>query len=272
VKADLVSNRLPILFAGAGAMGGAMIAGWLRSEAIAADDMIVRDPHPGPAALAAVEAGAALNPADAALASARTVVFAVKPQLWRGVAAELAPRLAADAAIVSVVAGVAAADLGAAFAGRAVVRAMPTLASAIGQGSIALWSAAPALSGEIAALLAPLGPVTVLANEDLMHVATAASGSAPAYLYAFIEALEAAAVTAGLSPPDAARMVRATLCGAAALLAGSEAEPALLRTQVTSPGGTTEAALKALMDRDGLPTLMERAVAAAVARSRELGG
>ena len=252
-------------------MGGAMIAGWRRTGAVVAAEMIVRDPRPGPAAQAAAEAGAVLNPADGALSTVKTVVFAVKPQVWRAAAAELAPLLAPDAVIVSVVAGVAAADLAIAFPGRAIVRAMPTLASAIGQGSVAVWSDDPALGRETAALLTPLGAVTVLEDEALMHAATAASGSAPAYFYAFIEALEAAAVTAGVSPPDAARMVRATLCGAAALLADSGAEPALLRAQVTSPGGTTEAALKVLMDQNGLSALMQQAVAAAVARSRELG-
>jgi pyrroline-5-carboxylate reductase len=265
-------TRLPILFAGAGAMGGAMIAGWRRVGAVAASDMLIRDPNPGPAALAAQEAGARLNPPDEALAAARTVIFAVKPQLWRAVAAQLEPHLAADAAIVSVVAGPAAGDLTLAFAGRPVVRIMPTLASAVGQGSVALWSADAALADEIAVLVAPLGAVTRLADENLMHVATAASGSAPAYFYAFIEALAAAAAKAGLPQEDAARMVRATLCGAAELLADSRDDPAALRRRVTSPGGTTEAALKVLMDHEALGALMERAVNAAVARSRELGG
>jgi len=263
--------RLPILFAGAGAMGGAMIAGWRRAAAIAASDMLIRDPNPGPAALAARDAGAMLNPPEEALAAARTVIFAVKPQLWRAVAAQLEPHLATEAVIVSVVAGLAAADLAQALPGRPIVRVMPTLASGIGQGSVALWSADVALGDEVAALVAPLGAVTRLADEELMHVATAASGSAPAYLYAFIEALEAAAANAGLPPDDAARMVRATLCGAAALLADSDDDPAVLRQQVTSPGGTTEAALKVLMDHDALGALMEQAVGAAVARSRELG-
>jgi pyrroline-5-carboxylate reductase len=263
--------RLPILIAGAGAMGGAMIAGWRRAGAIAESDMIVRDPQPGPAALAAVEAGAALNPPDAALAGARTVIFAVKPQIWRVVAAELQPHLAPNAVIVSVIAGVTAPDLGQAFAGRPIVRAMPTQASAIGQGSIAIWSADAALVEDVATLCAPLGAVTVLTNEDQMHAATAASGSAPAYLYAFIEALEAAAARAGLPADDAARMVRATLGGAAVLLAESGDDPAALRRQVTSPGGTTEAALGALMDHNALGALLDKAVAAAVARSRALG-
>jgi pyrroline-5-carboxylate reductase len=252
-------------------MGGAMIAGWRRCGAIAAGDMLIRDPNPGPAALAARDAGAMLNPPDEALAAARTVIFAVKPQMWRAVASQLEPLLAPDAAIVSVIAGLAAGDLAKVFAGRSVVRVMPTLAGAIGQGSIALWSTDADLADEVAVLVGPLGTVTRLADETLMHVATAASGSAPAYLYAFIEALEAAAVKAGLPPEDAARMVRATVCGAAALLADGADEPAALRRRVTSPGGTTEAALNALTDHDALGALMERAVNAAVARSRELG-
>jgi pyrroline-5-carboxylate reductase len=252
-------------------MGGAMIAGWRRARAIDASDMIIRDPNPGEAALAARDAGARLNPPEESLPTARTVIFAVKPQIWRAAAAELAPHLASDAAIVSVVAGVAAADLGQAFAGRPIVRAMPTLASAIGQGSIALWAADAALLAEFADVFSALGAVTALADEDLMHVATAASGSAPAYLYAFIEALAAAATRSGLPAEDAQRMVRATICGAAALLAESGDDPAALRQRVTSPGGTTEAALGVLMDHNALGALLDKAVAAAVARSRELG-
>jgi len=248
-------------------MGGALIAGWRRT--IPATEIFIRDPNPGPAARAAAESGAILDPSDAEMASARTVVFAVKPQVWRAVAADLAPRLATDAALVSVIAGVKAADLTEAFGGRAVVRIMPTLACAIGQGSIALWSADSNLSDEVSELCAPLGTVVRLATEDLMHVATAASGSAPAYLYAFIEALEAAAAEAGLPPEDAARMVRATLTGAAALLAASGEDPAELRRRVTSPGGTTAAALGVL--QPALAPLLAEAVAAAAARSRELG-
>ena len=264
----LTATRLPSLVAGAGAMGGALIAGWRRADAIAAGDILIRDPHPGSDALAAVTAGAALNPPD--LSPARTVIFAVKPQMWRAAAAELAPLIAPDAAVISVIAGVSARDLAEAFAGRPVARVMPTLAAAIGQGSIALWSADAGLAEDAAALFAPLGAVTRLADEELMHVATAASGSAPAYLYAFIEALEAGAAEAGLPADDAARMVRATICGAAALLTASGDDPAELRRRVTSPGGTTQAALAVLAPE--LPPLMARAVAAAVARSRELGG
>src|SRR4051812_8503344 len=101
----------PILMLGAGRMGGAMVEGWLASGAFAASDLMIRDPEPGPAALAAAKAGAALNPADADLARARTVVLAVKPQVWRGTAAEFAPWLSADAVVVSICAGVRSADI-----------------------------------------------------------------------------------------------------------------------------------------------------------------
>jgi pyrroline-5-carboxylate reductase len=266
-----MSGRLPILVAGAGAMGGALIAGWRRAGAVAAGDILVLDPRPGPEALAAHAEGTDLRPSDAELGRARTLVFAVKSQAWRAVAAGIEPHLRHDAAIVSVVAGVSARDLRAAFSGRPVVRVMPSLAAAIGQGSIALWSANAALAGEVAALFAPLGTVSQMADEELIHAATAVSGSAPAYLYAFIEALEVAATEVGLPPADAARMVRATICGAAALLEQGEEEPAELRRRVTSPGGTTKAALDVLLGEGGLGSLMSRAVAAAAARSRELG-
>jgi pyrroline-5-carboxylate reductase len=121
-------------------------------------------------------------------------------------------------------------------------------------------------------LFEPLGTVADLADEEQMHAATAVSGSGPAYLYAFVEALEGAATAAGLPPHEAALLARSTIAGAAALLADSGAEPADLRRQVTSPGGTTEAALNVLLSAKGLPILMREAVVAAIKRSKELGG
>jgi pyrroline-5-carboxylate reductase len=262
--------RVPVLMAGAGAMGGALIAGWRRGGSPAARGLMVRDPQPGPEALAAVADGALLDPSDADMAQARTVVFGVKPQIWRQVAADLAPRLGPKAVIASVAAGVTAKEMSEAFGGRPVARVMPTLACAIGRGSLALWAPDAGLADEMADLFAPLGAVTRLAREDQMHVATAASGSAPAYLYAFMEALEAAAVAAGLTAAEAAQLSQAAICGAAALLNAGANSPADLRRQVTSPGGTTEAALKVLIP--GLGPLVNDAVAAAAARSRELAG
>jgi pyrroline-5-carboxylate reductase len=262
----------PILMLGAGRMGGAMLSGWRKADAFAAADLMIRDPQPSPPALAAALDGAALNPPEAELARARTVVLAVKPQLWREAAAEVAPWLAADAVIVSIAAGVPAAAIAHEFGGRCVARVMPTTAAAIGQGTASLFADDPAALARAHALFEPLGTVVDLPDEGLMHAATAVSGSAPAYLYAFIEALEAAGVAAGLSAREAGRLARSTLTGAAALLAESGEDPAELRRQVTSPGGTTQAALEVLLGEQGLPPLLRDAVAAAARRSKELGG
>jgi len=140
------------------------------------------------------------------------------------------------------------------------------------QGTASVYAPAPVAAERARALFAPVGAVVEVADEDLMHAATGVSGSAPAYLYAFVEALEAAGAAAGLPAEDAARLARSTIVGAAALLAQSGEEPAELRRQVTSPGGTTQAALEVLMGEGGFPELLRDAVAAAARRSRELGG
>ncbi|MCR5877354.1 pyrroline-5-carboxylate reductase [Phenylobacterium sp. J367] len=261
----------PILMLGAGRMGGAVLDGWRRAGAFEASDLMIRDPAPG-AQVAALEAeGALVNPPDAELARARTVLLCVKPQLWRDVAAETAPWLASDAVVVSVAAGVKSQDLSREFGGRCVARVMPTTAAAIGQGTASLFADDPAALARAHALFEPLGAVVDLADENLMHAATAVSGSGPAYLYAFIEALEGAGQAAGLPEKEARRLARSTLIGAAALLAETGEEPSELRRQVTSPAGTTEAALNVLLGADGLPSLLREAVVRAVKRSRELG-
>jgi pyrroline-5-carboxylate reductase len=261
----------PILMLGAGRMGGAVLSGWARAGAFAPAELIIRDPEPSDAARAAERAGALLNPPDSELARAKTVVLAVKPQLWRDVAGETAAWLAADAVIVSVAAGVRAQDISKAFGGRCVARVMPTTAAAIGQGTASLYADDPAALARAHALFEPLGAVVDLTDEAQMHAATAVSGSGPAYLYAFVEALEQAGAAAGLTPKDAQRLARSTMAGAAALMAQSGEEPAELRRQVTSPGGTTAAALEVLMAEGGLRGLLREAVAAAVRRSKELG-
>ena len=258
----------PILLLGAGRMGGALIEGWRAAGAFAPSELIIRDPHVAADAFA----GAVVNPPLAVLGEAKTVLLAVKPQIWREAIAEVVPHLAPDAVIVSIAAGVSAADISAAFGGRAVARVMPTTAVAIGQGAASVFAPDPEARARAHALFAPVATVVDLDSEEQMHAATAVSGSAPAYLYAFIEALEAAGAGQGLDPADSARLARATIIGAAALLARGGEEPADLRAQVTSPGGTTAAALSVLMGEGGLGDLLPRALAAAVARSRELGG
>ncbi|HTK36625.1 MAG TPA: pyrroline-5-carboxylate reductase [Caulobacteraceae bacterium] len=262
----------PILVLGAGRMGGALVEGWGRVGAFSPADLILRDPNPGADALAAAAAGAILNPPDQRLIEARTVLMAVKPQVWRMAAGAVADLLSPDAVIVSIAAGVRAADLADGFQGRAVARVMPTTAVAIAKGVASVYAPDPAARACAHALFDPVATVVDLADEGLMDAATAVSGSGPAYVYAFVEALEAAGQRAGL-PDDAAKaLARATVAGASALMAESGIEPSELRRQVTSPAGTTEAALKVLLADDGFGPLLQRAVDAAVARARELAG
>ncbi len=203
----------PILLLGAGRMGGALIDGWARAGAYAPSELMLIDPHPSAEARKAVEAGAVLDPSDAQVAAANTVLLAVKPQMWREVAAAQGPRLSPEAVIVSIAAGVKLADISAAFGGRAVARIMPTTAVAIGQGVASIYAPDAQARERAHALFAPVGVVADLEDEGLMDVATAVSGSAPAYLYAFIEALEAAGVSAGLAPETARDLARATIAG-----------------------------------------------------------
>jgi pyrroline-5-carboxylate reductase len=148
---------------------------------------------------------------------------------------------------------------------------MPTTAAAIGQGTASVFAADPEARERAHALFAPVGTVVDLADEDLLHAATAVSGSAPAYLYAFVEALEAAGLSLGLDAGAARALARATTAGAAALMTATGEDAAALRRQVTSPAGTTEAALRVLLGESGLEPLLREAAAAAARRSRELG-
>ena len=268
MTADLQSIG-PILILGAGRMGGALVEGWSRAGVLDPKTLLIVEPHPSDA-IAAL--GARVNPPLEALAEARTVLLAVKPQLWKGVAAQIAPHLAADAVIVSIAAGVRLADISAAFDGRRTARIMPTTAVAIGKGVASIYAPDEDAHARAHALFDPVATTVDLVHESLMHAATAVSGSAPAYLYAFIEALEAAGAKAGLSEKASRRLARATIAGASALLEASGEEPAELRRQVTSPGGTTQAALEVLLGPKGLGPLMEKAVAAASNRSKDLAG
>jgi pyrroline-5-carboxylate reductase len=261
----------PILMLGAGRMGGAIVEGWARAGAFAGSDLMIVDPQPSDVALAAARSGARLNPPDADLAAARTVILAVKPQKWLEAAGQYASWLSPDAVIISIAAGVGSQTIAKEFGGRTVARVMPTTAAAICQGTASLYADDPAAMSRAHALFEPLGTVIDLTDEAQIHAATAVSGSAPAYLYAFIESLEAAGVAVGLSAADASRLARSTITGAAALLAQTGEQPAELRRQVTSPQGTTEAAMNVLLGEHGLPPLMREAVAAALRRSKELG-
>jgi pyrroline-5-carboxylate reductase len=265
-----MTDHTPILMLGAGRLGGALLDGWSLTAAFAAAELMIRDPQPGSSAQKAVQAGAVLNPSDAELKRARTVLLAVKPQVWREAAAAVAPHLAPDAVIVSVAAGVRAADISEGFGGRKVARIMPITAIAVAKGAGGAYAPDAGARAAAHALFDPVARLVDVEDEALMDAVTAVCGSAPAYLYAFTEALEAAGVREGLPPEASKALARATMAGAAALMTTSGEEPAELRRQVTSPGGTTAAALEVLMAEDGLPSLLRKAVAAAARRSREL--
>jgi pyrroline-5-carboxylate reductase len=261
----------PIILAGAGRLGGALIQGWTRSGAFRPADLIILAPRPGPIALEAEAAGARLNPPEAELARARTVVLAVKPFVWKDVANALAPHLAPGIPIVSVAAGVRVSDLSTAFGGRPVARTIPTTAVAIAKGAAAVYAADEAGLQAARAVLGPVSAITELPEESMMDAVVGVCGSAPGFFYAFVEALEAAGIAQGLPPEQARPMVRATIAGAAALMAETAGEPAELRRQVASPKGTTEAGLKVLMRKGGIPDLIAEAVDRAAERAREMG-
>lgn len=264
-------STTPILMLGAGRMGGAILDGWSLAGAFAPADVMILDPTPGDAALAAQAEGAVLNPPLSEIGEARTVVLSVKPQVWREVVQQYVEHLSPEAVVVSVAAGVLTRDIAHVFGGRKVARVMPTTAAAIGQGTASIYAEDPDARARAHALFDPIGTVVDLSEEGLLHAATAVSGSAPAYLYAFIEALEGAGAAQGLTPEESSRLARATIIGSAALLDRTGGEPAELRRQVTSPGGTTEAALNVLLGEKGLPSLLREAMNAAVKRSKELG-
>jgi pyrroline-5-carboxylate reductase len=264
-------NPTTVLLLGAGRMGGAMIEGWTSAGPVALGELLIRDPHPGAEALASADDGATLNPSDSELAQAATVIVAVKPQMWREVATAAVPHLAPDAVIISIAAGVSIASLAEVFGERDIARVMPTTAVAIGQGTASICATTERARQRAHDLFDTIANTVDIEDEDLMHAATAVSGSGPAYLYAFVEALEAAAVKAGFEPDAAATLARSTIGGAARLMTLSDASPAELRAQVTSPGGTTQAALEVLRREGGLAPLLNDAVTAAVKRSRELG-
>ncbi len=200
-------------------------------------------------------------------------MVAVKPQILKGEAATLAI-FAHSALMISIAAGTSVTTLTRAWDGKArIIRAMPNTPGAIGQGITGLYASKHATPGDrkkAARLLGALGATEWLAKESMIDSVTAVSGSGPASLFFFAEALTAAGIAEGLPAAQAERFARATVAGAGALLAADKSAASTLREAVTSPGGTTAAALSVLMARDGLAPLVKRAVHAAKKRAKEL--
>jgi pyrroline-5-carboxylate reductase len=267
----------PLLLVGAGKMGGALLDGWLQDN-LAATGTTVLDPYLEPdRARFLRKAGVAVaaTPDEVAARNHGCVFLAVKPQSMAEALAVVAPLAAADAVIVSVAAGIRLATLEAAFAAtQPVIRAMPNTPAQVGMGmSVAVPNGHVGKNerDSVDALLAAVGKVAWIDDEGLMDAVTAVSGSGPAYVFLLAECLGEAAREAGLPDSIASLLARQTVVGAGALLAESLLSPRELRRNVTSPGGTTAAALDVLMAEDGLKPLLIRAVERARQRSVELG-
>jgi pyrroline-5-carboxylate reductase len=263
-----------ILLVGAGKMGSAMLDGWL-ALGLSPRSVAVLEPQPTPEVTALAARGLRLNPSAEAAGEVAAVVVAIKPQVAPEVMPALAPFVGAATVVVSIMAGRTLKFLAEALPGAALVRAMPNTPAAIGRGiTVAVGNArvSDAQRALVDALLSAVGAVEWVADEALMDAVTALSGSGPAYVFLLAETMAQAGVAAGLPPALAATLARATVAGAGELLHRSPLDAATLRQNVTSPGGTTAAALDVLMAKDGLAPLMRRAIAAATARSRELAG
>ena len=261
-------SRDGVVLVGCGRLGSAMLEGWLATGAVAAADLIILSPSEKPAAEAARAKGARINPPLDFLRSAKTVVLAVKPAMWREALTPLVPYLNPEAVVVSVMAGVRSEDIFS-LAGRPVARVMPTTAVAQGQGVAAVWSNDGRAQRTAQALFQPVADVAPLEDETLMDAATAVAGSAPAFIYAFVQALADAGVAQGLSAEAASRLARGALRSAGAGLETGEGLEALI-ARIASPGGTTRAGLEAMADDGALIRAAEAAVSAAVARAKSL--
>ena len=264
-----------LLLAGAGNMGLAMLAGWLEGG-LDAKQVIVQDPSPPPRGKELLgKHGIAAQSAVASLkAPPAVIVVAVKPQVMDEVFPPLGRLAGKNTVVLSVAAGRPINGFEAHLApGIAVVRAMPNTPASVGRGITVVVGNAhmtPAQRDTCDELLRAVGEVAWVDDEGLMDAVTAVSGSGPAYVFYLAECMAKAGADSGLPPELAGQLACWTVAGAGELLHRSDLDPAVLRQNVTSPNGTTFAALQVLMAEDGLAKLMHDAVAAAAHRSREL--
>jgi pyrroline-5-carboxylate reductase len=260
-----------IALAGAGKMGGALLSGWL-ARGLDAKAVAVIEPRPAAEISALAAKGVRLNPTPKEAGVAATLVVALKPQSFHEAGAMLKSFAGPSTLVVSIMAGITIASI-AEVIGGSVVRAMPNTPAAIGRGitvAVAANNVSAAQRAVADALLRATGSVEWIDDENLMDAVTAVSGSGPAYVFLLAEELARAGVEAGLPAELATKLARETVAGSGELLFRSELASATLRQNVTSPGGTTAAALEVLMGPDGMQSLLIRAVAAATKRSREL--
>ncbi len=260
-----------LLILGCGKMGSALLKGWI-SSGVDSQSIQVLDPNPSPwlaTQSLSLNQGLPSNPPAVCL-------IAVKPQIFPEAIKSVTPLGNTGMLVLSIVAGVQLSTLATAFGSEtSVIRAMPNTPAAIGHGVSVLVGNAQTRPHHLAlaeSLLSTVGETVCIEQESDMDAVTALSGSGPAYIFLFIEAMTEAGVAQGLSAELSHRLALATVAGAARLAAKSSSPPSQLRKDVTSPGGTTEAALELLLDdQSGLKPLVVNAVQAAAERSRELG-
>lgn len=265
---------LRISVIGPGAMGEAIIGGLLRKELVAPEQILASDPHED--RLREVQARHGVHTNQDNLAAARwgqIVIFAVKPQQLKRVLQPLRGTLHDDALVISVVAGATIGTFAAALEHPAIVRSMPNTPAMIGEGMI-VWTAAPEVSevqrGWAGTVLGALGKTEFVDTEGYLDMATAINGTGPAYFFLMMEAMIDAGVHLGLSRRLSEELVMQTMLGSARYAIQSGLHPAQLRNAVTSPGGTTAAALSEL-ERGGMRTVLADAIWAAYRRSVDLG-
>ncbi|GAA0775187.1 pyrroline-5-carboxylate reductase [Roseibium denhamense] len=269
----IFSKERPFLLVGAGKMGGAMLSGWM-AEGIDPAAIIVCDPQPSDDMVAFLSAKGIRHvtavPDDV---TAGIVLVAVKPQMMDRVLPGLKSAVSDDTLVMSVAAGTPVSKFTSVFGNVPVARCMPNTPSMVGRGITAVYptgNVSDAQKTTIGDLLSAVGKVVWLDKEEQIDLVTGVSGSGPAYVFFLAEALSEAGKAAGLPDALAEELAFATVCGAGELMHQSADHPAQLRKNVTSPNGTTAAALDVLMHADGMQPVMTKAVAAAVARARDL--
>ena len=260
-----------VILAGAGKMGGAMLSGWL-AQGLDARRVAVIEPQPSDDIRTHLAKGVRLNASPRDCGAIAAFVVALKPQAFREAGPTLKPYVGAGTLVVSIMAGMTIASIEEVLGG-SVVRAMPNTPAAIGRGitvAVAAKDVSDPQRETADGLLRATGSVEWVTEEGLMDAVTAVSGSGPAYVFLLAEELARAGIAAGLPEALATKLARETVAGSGELLHRSDLAAATLRQNVTSPGGTTAAALEVLMGKDGLQSLMTRAVAAATRRSKDL--
>ena len=260
-----------VVLAGAGKMGSALLTGWL-ARGLDPKRVIVIEPYPSADIHSLAAGGIRLNPAAEEIGAVAALVIAIKPQTFGDAAPALRPLVGSPTLVVSIMAGTTIAMLDTACGGN-IVRAMPNTPAAIGRGMTVAVAAKGVNEKQRTvadSLLRATGAVEWVDDEALMDAVTAVSGSGPAYVFLLAEELARAGISAGLPADLAAKLARETVAGSGELLHRSDLDAATLRQNVTSPGGTTAAALNILIGEHGLKELMTRAVAAATKRSQEL--